>query len=66
MIPPAAKPPKILNTKDKICQAFEIGDSTFNKWVKRGLPVEMIGRRWYGHYDDIEQWMRDFISKDAS
>ena len=63
MIPPPIDPPKILNSKEKICQAFEIGPSVFSKWVKRGLPVKKDGRRWIGHYEDIESFMRDYITK---
>ena len=61
MIPPAKEAPKILNSKEKICQAFEIGPITFDKWVERGLPVIKDGRSWWGHYDDIENFMRDYF-----
>jgi len=63
MIPPAKMPSKILNTKDKICQAFEFGKLTFSVWVENGLPVKKISGRWCGHYDDIEEFIRTFLQK---
>lgn len=63
MIPSPKEDPKILNSKELICQAFRIGETIFDKWVERGLPVKLIDGRWTGHHDDIETFMREYIKK---
>lgn len=63
MIPPAEKPSKILNTKEKICQAFEMGEKAFKNWVAVGLPVKKFNGRWCGHQRDIEEFMRIYLKK---
>ena len=52
----------ILNSKKQICEEFGIGNSVFKKWRKRGLPVFFDGRSWVGYKDDIEEFMREYIS----
>lgn len=61
MIPPAEKQSKILKGKEKICQAFEMGEVCFSRWVERGLPVKIIDGRWTGHHDAIETFMKIYI-----
>ncbi len=65
MIPPAKTPPKIISGKEKICQAFEIGETAFDKWIDRGLPARIIDGRWTGHLEDMESFIRNFIKKDS-
>ena len=63
MIPPTETPSKILNTMEKICQAFEIGEKAFYEWVKIGIPVKKVKGRWCGHRDDIEKFMQSYLKK---
>ena len=63
MIPPSEAPSKILNTMEKICQAFEMGEKAFYRWVDLGLPVKKFNNRWCGHYDDIEKFMQSYLKE---
>jgi len=63
MISPPKTPSKILNNQEKICEAFEIGRDIFKEWVRLGAPIKKVKGQWYGHYDDIETFMRNHLKK---
>lgn len=61
MLTPPKKPPKILQTKREICEAFQWGEDRFRKWLNRGIPVKKIDGRYVGHRDSIEIFIQTFI-----
>lgn len=61
MIPPAKQPSKILQSREEICQAFQIGRRRLEKWRERGLPVRIVDGRLTGHYDAIESFIRIYV-----
>ena len=62
MISPAKTPSKILQSKDEICQAFQLGDRRFQLWIARGMPVKLIDGRYIAHYDSIERFFENWLN----
>lgn len=61
MIPPAKEQPRVLQSKDEICRAFQIGEVRLRKWRDRGLPVKVVDGRLMGHYDEIESFIKFWL-----
>jgi len=40
-----------------LCNYLNISQPSFYKWLKRGLPVENIDGRWYGHKGNIDDFL---------
>lgn len=62
MIPPAKRDSKILQSKEEICRAFQMGETRLRKWRGRGLPVKVVDGRLIGHYDEIESFIRIWVA----
>jgi len=61
MISPPKQASRILQSRDEICQAFQIGGKRLQKWRERGLPVRVIDGRLMGHYDEIEKFIKVWV-----
>ena len=66
MIPPPKNPSKLLQSKEEICQAFQMGEKRLEKWKDRGLPIKIVDGRWMGHYDAIDEFIKSFLESSAS
>lgn len=56
---------KILIGKQSILDYLQLSENTFHKFVKRGLPVRVIDKRYYAHKDNIDRYFEDLTSKEA-
>ena len=52
------KSDKILTSKDEIMDFMKIGEAVLNHFLRLGLPVTKIGRNWYAHTDNLEEWFK--------
>ena len=53
------KSKKILIGVQAICDYLQISEPTFYKFIKVGLPANVIDGRWYAHADNLA----DFFQK---
>ena len=54
---------KILIGKQAIMDYLQVSENTFLKFVRRGLPVRVIDKRYYAHQDNIDCYFRNLTSK---
>jgi hypothetical protein len=55
----------LLRTKSEICDALSIGRTLFKRWVRRGLPCELVDNRWQASRIEAEQFMVNYVSEQA-
>jgi hypothetical protein len=56
---------KILTGKQAIMDYLQMSESTFFKFVRLGLPVRVIDKRYYAHKDNIDRYFENLTSKTA-
>jgi len=54
---------KILTTKDEIMDFMKVKDAVLDLFVKNGLPVTKMGRNWYAHTENLEEWLKNMTKK---
>jgi len=61
-MPPKAKPIPLMQGVKAICDRFKINEKQFYMFAKLGMPVRKINGRWYGHEENIDNFLK-FITK---
>jgi len=46
-----------LKTADEIATVFGVSRKTVIKWVKKGAPICIIGRKYQARYEDLWHWL---------
>ena len=54
---------KILISKQAIMDYLQMSENTFLKFVRRGLPVRIIDKRYYAHKDNLDRYFENLTSK---
>ena len=54
---------KILIGKQAIMDYLQVSENTFLKFVRRGLPVRVIDKRYYAHTDNLDRYFENLTSK---
>lgn len=49
---------KILTSADEIKEFMGISDIVLQHFLRMGLPILQINRRWYAHADNLEEFVR--------
>jgi hypothetical protein len=56
---------KILFGKQAILDYLQMSENTFFKFVRMGLPVRVIDRRYYAHKDNLDRYFENLTSKET-
>ena len=56
---------KILIGKQAIIDYLQLSESTFFKFVKLGLPIGVIDKRYYAHKDNLDRYFENLTSKET-
>ena len=62
MLSPPKGECKVLQSKREICEAFQIGERRFQRWVERGLPAKLVDGRWVAHRERVEEFFAIWLS----
>lgn len=54
---------KILRGQEKISRYLDIGDKLFWFFMSRGLPVVKVGRDYFAHADNLDNFIRQITSR---
>jgi hypothetical protein len=42
---------------------LQMSENTFQKFVRRGLPVRIIDKRYYAHKDNLDRYFENLTSE---
>ena len=61
-----SKSDKILTSFEEIRQFMGVSDYVLQHFIRMGLPILQINRRWYAHTDNLEEFVKAISRKQKS